>query len=66
MLKLSSNSPNLANICLHKSLDAKFYPFTGADKDLLETNRDDDVGGPSIVFTREAVADERLFENQQT
>ena len=36
MLKLGCTLPNLANICLHKSTDAKFYPFTEADKDLLE------------------------------
>ena len=27
---------NLANICLHKSTDAKFYPFTEGDEDLLK------------------------------
>ena len=27
-LKLGCTLPNLANICLHKSIDAKFYPFT--------------------------------------
>ena len=36
MLKLGCTLPNLANLCLHKSTDAKFYPFTEADKDLLE------------------------------
>ena len=36
MLKLGCTSPNLANICLHKSTDSKFYPFTEIDKDLLE------------------------------
>ena len=36
MLKLGCTLPNLANICLHKSTDAKFYPFTEGDKDLLE------------------------------
>ena len=29
VLKLGCTLPNLANICLHKSTDAKFYPFTG-------------------------------------
>ena len=29
MLKLGCTLPNLANICLHKSTDAKFYPFRG-------------------------------------
>ena len=36
MLKLGCTLPNLANICLHKSTDSKFYPFTESDKDLLE------------------------------
>ena len=35
MLKLGCTLPNLANICLHKSTDSKFYPFTESDKDLL-------------------------------
>ena len=55
MLKLGCTLPNLANICLHKSTDAKFYPFTEGDKDLLEKIREDVVGDPSIVFTRKAV-----------
>ena len=49
---------NLANICLHKSTDAKFYPFTEEDKDLLENIQEDVVGGPSVIFTRKAVVDE--------
>ena len=36
MLKLCFTSPDLANICLHKSRDAKIYPFTEGDEDLLE------------------------------
>ena len=36
MLKLGCTLPNLAKICLHKSTDAKFYPFTEGDKDILE------------------------------
>ena len=28
MLKLGCTLPNMANICLHKSTDAKFYPLT--------------------------------------
>ena len=35
-LKLGCILPNLANICLHKSTDAKFYPFREGDKDLLK------------------------------
>ena len=54
MLKLGCTLPHLANICLHKSTDSKFYPFTESDKDLLEKIREDIVGGPSIVFTRVA------------
>ena len=57
MLKLGCTLPNLANICLHKSTDAKFYPSTEGDKGLLEKIRDV-VGGPSIVFTRKAVVGE--------
>ena len=60
MLKLGCTLPNLANICLLKSTDAKFYPFTG-DEQLLEKNREDVVGGPSIVFTRKAVVDESFI-----
>ena len=61
MLKLGCTLPNLANICLHKSTDAKFYPFTEGDKDLLEQIREDVVGGPSIVSTRKAVVDETFI-----
>ena len=61
MLKLGCTLPNLANICLHKSTDSKFYRFTENDKDLLEKIREDMVGGPSIVFTRKAVADETFI-----
>ena len=56
MLKLGCTLPNLANICLHSSTNVKFYPFPEGDKDLLEKIREDMVGGPSIVFTRKAVA----------
>ena len=33
MLKLGCKLPNLADICLHKSTDSKFHPFTESDKD---------------------------------
>ena len=36
MLKLGCSLPNLANICLHKATDTKFYFFTEADRDLSE------------------------------
>ena len=58
MLKLACTVPNLANICLHKSTDSKFYPSSGSEKDLLEKLHEDMVGGPSIVFTRKIVVDE--------
>ena len=61
MLKLGCTLPNLANICLHKSTDSKFSPFTESDKDLLEKIREDMVGGPSIVFTGKAVVDETFI-----
>ena len=57
-LKLGCALPNLANICLHKSTDAKSYPFTEGGKNLLEKIPEDVVGGPSIVFTSKAVVDE--------
>ena len=61
MLKLGCTLPNLANICLHEFTDAKFYPFTERDKNLLEKIREGVVGGPSIVFTREAVVNETFI-----
>ena len=63
MLKLGCTLPNLANICLHKSNGAKFFPFTETDQDLLQKIREDMVGGPSIVFTRKAVVDETFIRN---
>ena len=61
MLKLGYILPNLANICLHLSTDAKFYPFTEEDKDLLEKIREDVFAGPFILFTRKAVNDETFL-----
>ena len=61
MLKLGCTLQNFALICLHNSTDTKFYPFTESDKDLLEKIREDVVGGPSNVFTREAVVDETFI-----
>ena len=34
MLKLGCTLPNLANICVHKPTDAKFYTFTDGDENL--------------------------------
>ena len=61
-LKLGCTLPNLANICLHKSTDYKFYPFFSNDSDLLEKIREDLTGGSSIVFTRKAVANETFIQ----
>ena len=61
MLKLGCTLPNLANICLHKFTDAKFYPITERGKNLLEKIRKDVVVGPSIVFTRKAVVFETFI-----
>ena len=61
ILKLGCTLPNLANICLHKSTDSKYFPVRESDKDLLEKIREDMVGGPSIVFTHKAVVDETFI-----
>ena len=61
MLKLGCTLPNLANFWLHKSTDSESYRFTESDKDLLEKIREDMVGGPSIVFTFKAVANETFI-----
>ena len=50
MLKLGCTLPNFANICLHKSITAKLYPFTDWDNDLLEKVPEDMVGGPSVYL----------------
>ena len=65
MLKLGCTLLNFANICLHKSTSAKFYPFTETDKDLLQKIREDMVGGPSIVFTRKAVVNETFIRKSE-
>ena len=65
LLRLGCTSPSLANICLHKSTDSKFYLFTESDEDLLEKTREDMAGGPCIVFTRKAVVDE-IFIRKST
>ena len=66
MLKLGCTLPNLANIRLHKSTSAKFYPFTQTDKDLLQKIGKDMVVAPSIVFTRKAVVDESFIRYSRT
>ena len=66
ILKLGCTLPNLANICLHKSTDYKFFPFFSSVSDLLEKTREDMTGGLSIVFTRKAVANDTFIRNQRT
>ena len=61
VLKLDCTLPNLANICLHKSTDAKFYPLTGGDKNVLEEGRKAVLDGSSIVFTRKVIVDETFL-----
>ena len=61
MLKFGCTLANLANIRPHKSADAKFYPFTEADKDLLGRIREDVIGGPCSVFTSKAVVDDTFI-----
>ena len=63
MLKHDGTLPNLANICLYKSTDAKLYPFTEAEKVMLEKTRDYNLNDPPIVFTHETVADETFIRN---
>ena len=58
MLKLRCTLHNLANISLHSSTSAKHYPLTKRDKNLLSKVREVIFGGPSNVFTGEAVVDE--------
>ena len=60
ILKLGCTLRNLAEICLHKYTDTIFYPFTEADKDLLQKIRDV-ASGLSIVFTLKAFVD-KAFE----
>ena len=65
MLKFGFTLPSLANICLHKSTDSNFHPFTGSDKNLLEKIRENVVGRPSIVSTLKVVVGETLIRNQR-
>ena len=66
VLKLSCKIPKLSNNCLHKSTWAKFYPFREAHKGLLDKSRQDVVGGPSVVYSRKAIAIETLIRSPQT
>ena len=61
MLKLGITLPNLANKCLHKSTNYRFYPFCENDKDLCEKIREYVTVGPSFVFTRNVLFDETII-----
>ena len=63
VLKLVYAVPKLASICLHKSINLKFYLFPETDKDLQEKIQEDTVRGWSIVFTLKALVDEALKLN---
>ena len=65
MLKLGGTLPNLANICLHKSTNNKFYPFVEADKGVHDKIREDMTDAPSIVFTRKAVVGQTYLRNTE-
>ena len=65
-MKLGCILLNLANICLHSSINAKFYPFTENVRDFLNKIREDMVGGPSIVFTRKAIAGKTKIRHFET
>ena len=58
MQKLGYTLPKKANNYLHSSTTGNFFPFTKNDKDILQKIRSDMMGGPFIVFTREAVVGE--------
>ena len=54
---LGCTLPKLVIIFFHKSIDSKICPVMDEEKDVKKL-RKDIVGGPSVVFTRKAVADE--------
>ena len=57
-IKVGCTKPNLANICLHKSNDYKFYPFISSDGEKI---REDMTIFFTIFFTRKAVANETFI-----
>ena len=66
-LKLGCTSPNLANIGLHKSTDARICPFTDGDKDLLEKKFERMLLVVHLSFFHGKQLLMKLFiENQQT
>ena len=63
MLKLGCTFPNLANICLRKSTDAKICPFTEGIEELLKRLRDTSRAD-HFLFTRKTVVDKIIFGNR--
>ena len=61
MLKFMCTWPSLPNVSLHKSTNAKIYPVTESDKDLLKKIREDMFSEPFIAFTRKALKDEIII-----
>ena len=66
MLKLGCTVPNLANICLHKSTDAKLHPVTKGNKDLLEKIREESLVAHLLFLHAKQLLMKLLLENQQT
>ena len=66
MFKLGCILPNLANICLHKSTHAKFYPFTEGDKDVLEKFRETLLVVHLSFLHAKQLLMKLLFESLQT
>ena len=63
LLKLGCKLPNLADICLHKPTNHKFYPLFEGDKGLCDKLGKNLTGGLSIIFTRKAIVDQTYIRN---
>ena len=61
MFKLRCTLPDLVKICVQNFTDAKFYRFNEGDKMLLQKIKEDTLGGPSIMFTRNTFAEKNIF-----
>ena len=66
MLNLGCTLPNLGNICLHKSTDTKFYPFTETNKGLLKETWENALGGLLSFLHAKKLLMKLLFESLQT
>ena len=65
MLKLGCTLPKLANICLHKSTDSKFYPFTESEKNCWRTFVKTCVVVPPLLLHARLWLTELLSANQR-